>query len=88
MLQFELSDLFSNSVNYLLSCQSWDGGFGPSPGAESHGGYTYTSLAALTMIGGIKQIRYGIKISRKNLLGSLGEKLFKKLFGICTYFEA
>ena len=26
------SDLFTDTVNYLTSCQSWDGGFGPNPG--------------------------------------------------------
>ena len=30
MLKLDLSNLFSNSIQYLISCQSWDGGFGPS----------------------------------------------------------
>ena len=38
MLQLEDKDkLFDKTEKYLADCQSWDGGFGPNPGAESHG---------------------------------------------------
>merc|ERR1711953_269883 len=58
MLKFDIkSELFNNTINYLVSCQNWDGGFGPNPGAESHGGYTFTSLAALTILNGLGDIR-------------------------------
>ncbi|CAG5106431.1 Oidioi.mRNA.OKI2018_I69.chr1.g2840.t1.cds [Oikopleura dioica] len=51
MLQLEDKDkLFDKTDEYLAKCQSWDGGFGPNPGAESHGGFTYTSLAALALL--------------------------------------
>jgi len=57
MLRLDMSDIFDKSIEYVISCQSWDGGFSPIPGGESHGGFTYTSLAALTMFGGIGKIR-------------------------------
>jgi len=57
MLKFDDRELFKNSEKYLQSCQSWDGGFGPGPGSESHGGYTYTSVAALTLINKTNEIR-------------------------------
>ncbi|ERN07816.1 hypothetical protein AMTR_s00012p00169450 [Amborella trichopoda] len=37
--------------DYILSCQSYDGGFGLIPGAESHGGATYCAISALRLMG-------------------------------------
>ncbi|PWA65444.1 prenyltransferase family protein [Artemisia annua] len=37
--------------NYILSCQSYDGGFGLIPGQESHGGATYCAVASLRLMG-------------------------------------
>jgi len=57
-LKFDFaSDLYVDTVDYLTSCQSWDGGFGPNPGAESHGGYTFTSLASLTLLNKMGSIK-------------------------------
>ncbi|KZV25139.1 geranylgeranyl transferase type-1 subunit beta-like [Dorcoceras hygrometricum] len=36
---------------YILSCQSYDGGFGLIPGSESHGGATYCAVASLQLMG-------------------------------------
>ncbi|XP_021910432.1 geranylgeranyl transferase type-1 subunit beta [Carica papaya] len=36
---------------YILSCQSYDGGFGLIPGSESHGGATYCAVASLRLMG-------------------------------------
>ncbi|KFK36845.1 hypothetical protein AALP_AA4G179300 [Arabis alpina] len=37
--------------NYILNCQSYDGGFGLIPGSESHGGGTYCAIASLRLMG-------------------------------------
>eukprot|EP00256_Glycine_max_P058540 XP_014626691.1 geranylgeranyl transferase type-1 subunit beta isoform X3 [Glycine max] len=37
--------------DYILRCQSYDGGFGLVPGAESHGGATYCAIASLRLMG-------------------------------------
>ncbi|KAF7822305.1 geranylgeranyl transferase type-1 subunit beta [Senna tora] len=37
--------------DYILHCQSYDGGFGLVPGAESHGGATYCAIASLQLMG-------------------------------------
>lgn len=39
---------------YILSCQSYDGGFGLIPGSESHGGGTYCAVASLRLMGFIE----------------------------------
>ncbi|KAH8497098.1 hypothetical protein H0E87_019703 [Populus deltoides] len=35
---------------YILKCQSYDGGFGMIPGSESHGGGTYCEVASLHLM--------------------------------------
>ncbi|KAL9388720.1 hypothetical protein Peur_017325 [Populus x canadensis] len=35
---------------YILKCQSYDGGFGMIPGSESHGGGTYCAVASLHLM--------------------------------------
>ncbi|XP_006645500.1 geranylgeranyl transferase type-1 subunit beta isoform X2 [Oryza brachyantha] len=39
---------------YILDCQSYDGGFGLVPGSESHGGGTFCAVAALCLMGFIQ----------------------------------
>ena len=36
---------------YLLSCQTYEGGFGGEPGNEAHGGYNFCTLAGLLILG-------------------------------------
>ena len=38
-------------VNFILSCQSWDGAFGLAPGREGHGGSTHCAIASLFLLG-------------------------------------
>jgi protein farnesyltransferase subunit beta len=38
------------TVSFLASCQNWDGGIGPQPGVESHGGYSYCAYASLCIL--------------------------------------
>ncbi|XP_031267684.1 geranylgeranyl transferase type-1 subunit beta-like [Pistacia vera] len=40
--------------DYILNCQSYDGGFGLIPGSESHGGGTYCAVASLRLMGFIE----------------------------------
>lgn len=41
----------SACVEYIVSCANFDGGYGTSPGAESHAGQVFTCLGALTILG-------------------------------------
>ena len=36
--------------NFVISCQTYEGGFGGEPYAEAHGGYTFCGVAALTLL--------------------------------------
>lgn len=39
------------AVEFIKSCQNFDGGFGSRPGAESHGGLIYCCVGALSIVG-------------------------------------
>jgi geranylgeranyl transferase type-2 subunit beta len=41
------------AVDYIVTCANFDGGYGTSPGAESHSGQIFTCLAALSIAGRI-----------------------------------
>jgi len=47
-------ELFMNTDQWLLRCQSYEGGFGGVPGMEAHGGYSFCGLAALLLMGKAK----------------------------------
>lgn len=37
------------AISYIVSCQNFDGGYGVSPGAESHSGQIFTCVGALAI---------------------------------------
>ncbi|KAJ4729203.1 Protein farnesyltransferase subunit beta [Melia azedarach] len=43
-------ELVHNIGNYILSCQTYEGGISGEPGSEAHGGYTFCGLAAMILI--------------------------------------
>jgi geranylgeranyl transferase type-2 subunit beta len=44
------------AVEYTLSCQNWDGGFGVVPGMESHTGQVFCCVGALAIAGCLDRI--------------------------------
>lgn len=44
-------DLFDKSAQWIVSCQTYEGGFSGFPGMEAHGGYAFCGIAALTLLG-------------------------------------
>ncbi|WOL10965.1 hypothetical protein Cni_G19725 [Canna indica] len=43
-------ELIKGLGNYILSCQTYEGGISGEPGSEAHGGYTFCGLAAMILI--------------------------------------
>lgn len=41
----------SKSIDYIVQCRNFDGGFGMVPGAESHAGQIFTCVGALAIAG-------------------------------------
>lgn len=44
------TELYNGAAEYLLQCQSYEGGFGGEPGSEAHGGYNFCTLASLLIL--------------------------------------
>lgn len=47
LLNILTDELLEGTVEFLLSCQTFEGGFAGTPYTEAHGGYTFCALAAL-----------------------------------------
>lgn len=47
----EEAKLFKGTVDWIASCQTYEGGIGGVPDKEAHGGYTFCGIAALALLG-------------------------------------
>ena len=42
-------------MDYVRKCFNYDGGFGGTPGAESHAAYTFCAVGALKIMGKLEE---------------------------------
>jgi protein farnesyltransferase subunit beta len=47
----ELSINYQSAIDYVVRCQTYEGGIGGEPWTEAHGGYTFCGVAALQIMG-------------------------------------
>ena len=70
LLQILTPELIHNVSNYIISCQTYEGGFGGEPmGTEAHGGYTFCAVAALSLLNDLRKVK-----DRSNLLSWLAKR--------------
>mmetsp|Transcript_5893 Transcript_5893/g.6125 ORF Transcript_5893/g.6125 Transcript_5893/m.6125 type:complete len:446 (+) Transcript_5893:1476-2813(+) len=50
LLNLLTPELIGNTAEYILSCQSYEGGFGGEPNNEAHGGYNFCAIASLLIL--------------------------------------
>lgn len=55
LLDIDSTELFDKTPEWLLSCQTYEGGFGAAPGHEAHGGYTFCGVAALVLLNSLNK---------------------------------
>jgi len=55
LLNMLTPELIEGTADYILRCQSFEGGFGGEPGNEAHGGYSFCAFAALYILGKVDQ---------------------------------
>lgn len=58
------------AIEYVHSCANFDGGYGTSPGAESHSGQIFTCLGALSIAGRLDRVdqnKLGAWLSERQL---------------------
>ncbi|KAF6205315.1 hypothetical protein GE061_019485 [Apolygus lucorum] len=53
ILNIQAPDLFEGSIEWIVRCQTYEGGFGGDPGQEAHGGYSFCAVAALYLLQGL-----------------------------------
>ncbi|KAJ1959455.1 CAAX farnesyltransferase (FTase) subunit beta [Dipsacomyces acuminosporus] len=51
LLNIMTPELIAHCAEFIVQCQTCEGGIGPFPGVEAHGGYTLCGLAALEILG-------------------------------------
>lgn len=74
------------AVSYIQSCANFDGGFGVSPGAESHSGQIFTCLGALSIAGRIDVVdkdKLGRWLSERQVEGGGLNGRPEKLEDVC-----
>lgn len=55
--EVEATGPWEDTANWILGCQTYEGGVGATPGEEAHGGYTFCGLAALSLLGAAHRLR-------------------------------
>jgi protein farnesyltransferase subunit beta len=50
LLNILTEELVEGTAEYLLRCQTYEGGFGGEAGNEAHGGYNFCALASLLIL--------------------------------------
>ncbi|XP_066254883.1 protein farnesyltransferase subunit beta [Euwallacea similis] len=50
MTNIMTDELVDNTAHWIVSCQTYEGGFAGCPGLEAHGGYAFCGLAALVIL--------------------------------------
>lgn len=56
MLNILDDDLTKGVVEHIKKCQTYEGGFGPEPFCEAHGGYSYCAIATLVLLDKLNEI--------------------------------
>lgn len=51
ILNILTAELTEGVAEYLISCQTYEGGFGGEPWNEAHGGYNFCAIAGLCILG-------------------------------------
>lgn len=49
-------ELVQNVGDYIMSCQTYEGGIAGEPGSEAHGGYTFCGLATMILINEVHRL--------------------------------
>ncbi|CAG2107448.1 unnamed protein product [Medioppia subpectinata] len=93
LLGIEDENMFDNTVEWLLSCQTYEGGFGAAPGHEAHGGYTFCAVAALILLKSldkcdIKSLLKWVTNKQHKYEGGFAGRTNKLVDGCYSFWEA
>ena len=74
------AELTDNVGEFLLSCQTYEGGFSCSPFGEAHGGYTFCALASFIILSQVGDKSYE-RINYDKLAEWLSNRQFAEFGG-------
>lgn len=63
MLNLLTEDLVKGTSDFILSCQSFEGGIAQNPGTEAHGGFTFCGVAAMEILGDVERFNINTLIN-------------------------
>ncbi|OIR59003.1 MAG: protein farnesyltransferase subunit beta [Amphiamblys sp. WSBS2006] len=68
LLEIDTEPFAENTVKYIKSCQTYEGGFGCFPGDEAHSGHTFCCVSALKILNSLDGIdaRAALRYSAQN----------------------
>ncbi|XP_054154069.1 protein farnesyltransferase subunit beta-like [Oppia nitens] len=86
-------NLFENTPEWLLSCQTYEGGFGAAPEHEAHGGYTFCAVAALVLLNcldkcNVKSLLKWVINKQHRYEGGFAGRTNKLVDGCYSFWEA
>lgn len=90
LCRIQTEELTKNCETWILSCQTYEGGFSGVPGGEAHGGYSFCAIAALSLLGSLhkcnlKSVRKWTANRQMNLEGGFSGRT-NKLVDACYSF--
>lgn len=82
-------NLFASTADWLLKCQTFEGGFGAAPGHEAHGGYTFCGVASLVMLKqlhrcDVESLLHWTVNKQHKLEGGFAGRYVNKLYKLCS----
>ncbi|KAJ0054274.1 hypothetical protein Pint_02706 [Pistacia integerrima] len=92
MLNILDDDLVRNVGNYILSCQTYEGGIAGEPGSEAHGGYTFCGLATMILINEVNRLDLAALIDwvvfRQGVEGGFQGRANKLVDGCYSFWQS
>ncbi|KMS99434.1 hypothetical protein BVRB_2g045540 [Beta vulgaris subsp. vulgaris] len=91
ILNFLDHELMENVGDYILSCQTYEGGIAGEPGSEAHGGYTFCGLATMILINEVHRLDLSALINwvvfRQGVEGGFQGRTNKLVDGCYSFWQ-
>ncbi|CAO2818101.1 unnamed protein product [Amaranthus hypochondriacus] len=84
-------ELMENVGDFILSCQTYEGGIAGEPGSEAHGGYTFCGLATMILINEVHRLDLPVLINwvvfRQGVEGGFQGRTNKLVDGCYSFWQ-
>ena len=92
LLNMLTAELVAGVAEWVLRCQSYEGGFGGEPGNEAHGGYAFCAVATLHLLGRLQEcdvtaLKHWLANRQLAFEGGFGGRANKLVDGCYTFWQ-